>query len=777
MATYLFVNDCIAVDDVIFRLLHIGPLIGGFVYAINLDTKNPLPQKWSREEFDSPPFRKRLKKVEPPPERKRPLKPSTIDNHIQDERWRRIRTLVKDRHLEVLNTTTRMRVLKDHAQTVGCTPRTLLADLRLWWLGGQNQSALQGSYFRCGHIDEATPSALPFECTEPAGKSIIVFAPSTEKARGRPPRINAYDIFSIPRDLRRIIARRAATLIKLDETCSQRWVSDKIAEEMFCVKDANGDPVPSPDDPDDVQLLPKGMRPTKHQIRYIVRRVVPPAEAYRRRVGNADFLNNHAPASGSVLDATNGPADVYEIDATIVDVWIVAKADRKTIIGKATLYLVLDRYSRLVVGFHLSLENPSWCEARLAILSTASNWEQTCARLGVKYDERDWPAVGVEPNQFLGDRGEMNSFLSDVVSDGLRIPVANPPALLSQRKSIVECGFRLIHVPLKDNAPGYEPPSNAKKRRGKHYDKDACLTLDELAALLLRAVIAYNKKAMAGFPLSPTHVLQKVIATPIAIWNLGIEELMGSRPRHTYDFMKFQLMPSAFGVVKVDGIHFADCIYEFDDPVCRSWQSRASLRKAFEVVVIHNPALVDQVIVVDPNDSSKQFVAHLVSDYKRFMGYSAAEVHFIAKEKQSLDGHGEDLNEAGRVNLARSMGKVIDHAREETEKVTEGIKLASRLRNSDDVRDEEAAARRRQTHRLDGSGPIYDIGVSNLTANAQDDDFDVQVAPHGNFSAESATTPCVDMPIDEPESPADTPEMVPDADAALMNELNQFVGA
>ncbi len=63
---------------------------------------------------------------------------------------------------------------------------------------------------------------------------------------------------------------------------------------------------------------------------------------------------------GTALDDCNGPGDVYEIDATIVDCYVVAEAEGTTILGKCTLYLVIDRFSKLIVGFYMTLGSPSW---------------------------------------------------------------------------------------------------------------------------------------------------------------------------------------------------------------------------------------------------------------------------------------------------------------------------------------------------------------------------------------------------------------------------------
>ncbi len=50
-----------------------------------------------------------------------------------------------------------------------------------------------------------------------------------------------------------------------------------------------------------------------------------------------------------------GPGSRYEIDATIADVYLLS-ADRQRVIGRPTLYVVVDVFSRMVAGFYIGLE-------------------------------------------------------------------------------------------------------------------------------------------------------------------------------------------------------------------------------------------------------------------------------------------------------------------------------------------------------------------------------------------------------------------------------------
>lgn len=746
-------NDVFDLDGTLYRVLHIGGPQDR-VYAIRLGVKNPLPTHWDRQLFESADFRQRLRIVVPP-ESNRPYKPSPADRAIADKRWRRIKDLVEGDPIVILEPQHRMQALRVHAKRTGTTDRTLFADLRRYWTGGQRHDALLGDYHCSGRIrDDA--DALQVERNAPSGMTQVVFAPCGQRARGRRPRFGSHEPMAISKSLRETILRIAQKHYLEDEIRSVRAVSDRVLKELFSLRDEDGKPLRSPDGKH-VILKPLGQRPTFDQIRYMLRKTIPKPHAFCKRVSPTDFANNHAASHGSVLDDTIGAGDVYEIDATRIDVFIVAVADRATIIGKPTLYLVIDRATRLITGFYISLENPSWNEAKLAVLSIAGDWCALCQRLGVPFDRNDWPAAGVLPHRFFGDRGEMITYASDVLCDGLRIPITNAPSKLSQRKCIVESGFHTTQVPLKDVVPGYEPPRNARKRRGKKYDKDACLTLDELTAIYLRIVIAHNNKVITGYPLSPENVLKGLKATPINLWHSSIVRHMGAPARQEFTYLRQQLMPTDTGSVHVDGVHFRGCVYRTEDHRCASWQSVASLKKSFNVSVVFSPALVDEVLILDPYDGRKQYVGKLTSDSQAFRGYTFAEVAAVNKATSALRYAGDQSNQTLRIALDQDIESVVGPAHAAMKSETRGVQHGSRYRGAVDVRNAEARKRRKHAHGLNSmdaqvvatveTAPVDGAAVgSNVVRLRTPEPLTSQ--PDSSELAALTTTPCMDVDPD-----------------------------
>lgn len=766
----LFLNEVFSVRGTLHRVIHIDAAKGN-LYTISLQANNPLPECWDIEKLNSQRLRKQLLVVAAPPQ-PRPIQTTQKDRLVAATRWTRIQELIQNKHALLMDKGTRNHVILEHARKVDCSDRILLDNLRRYWTGGMTQDALLGEYYHCGRLNTETPSALTVESKSPSGTEVIVFSPPSNKARGRRPSVQDYLPMSLSTELKeKILAIGKRELLK-DEATPLRSATDSVLSKLFSLRDEKGEPKRT-EDGLGIVLKPLGNRPTRRQLRYLFQKAFPAALLHTHRISKSDFDNNHAPAHGSVLDDTRGAGDVYEIDATLADVWLVSSANRSFILGRPTLYLVIDRLSRLIVGFYVSLQSPSWNEGKQAILSIAGDWKGICNRLGVRYDPAHWPAVGVMPNRLVGDRGEMLSYASDVLCDGLQIPITNPPSKAAQKKCIVEGGFHTTQSMMRVSVAGYEYPKNARKRRGKQYSKDACLTLEEFAAHYLRIVIVHNNTVLTNYALSPELVFDGFEATPINLWNHSVRKSMGTLARQDYSYLKDKLMPREVGKVAVDGIHFKGCIYQIDDPKFRSWLSVASLKGTFEVPVAYQSAYVDEVVVFDPVNSAVRFTAILASESEGLAGMSFEEVAAFTLAKKKLKLKSDEKNLGQRLGLIHDNQTDGAIARAETREEAKGVKHGTRMRLGVPARAAESKQRRHQQARFsDEQGQIVP-GMTSLAPSSTQPVSEAVPTEEvlSDEKNEKSSAPSTSAP--KPKPPADVQTKLPNADpfADLMSFL------
>lgn len=112
--------------------------------------------------------------------------------------------------------------------------------------------------------------------------------------------------------------------------------------------------------------IPQEDYPTLRQFRYFYDREYPKAQRLKSRVKAGVYKKDVRPLSSTATSQALGPGSRYEIDATIADIYLVDHHDRQKIIGRPTLYIVIDVFSRMITGFYIGFENPSYVVAMQA---------------------------------------------------------------------------------------------------------------------------------------------------------------------------------------------------------------------------------------------------------------------------------------------------------------------------------------------------------------------------------------------------------------------------
>jgi hypothetical protein len=564
-------------------------------------------------------------------------------------------------HPQIFVTSERGRLVEARSDETGMSQTTLYRYLRLFWRGGQTRLALMPGFDRIGHISSGTTAG-----------------------RGRRPKDAKYATFQM-----------TSQDVKNIETSIKRYYLDgeistlagahfRMREKYYSYLDGNGSRF----------LLPDGEFPSIHQFRHVARNKFTLSEILRKKRGSKEFDREHGPHLGTALEESVGVGHIFEIDATIADVYLVALGDRSSIIGKPTLYFIYDRWSRLVVGYYVGLENASWTGAMLAILSVAADKQALCARYGVPYDPEDWPADATFPEKWVGDRGEMASNNSYRICDGMQSTVVNTQSLLPHRKGTVECGFKLFHSSIADVTPGYEPPMNAEKRRARRYFQDASFTLDEFASIVLKHIIAHNCKVMRGYRLQPRQVLSGTAAVPMDLWNDDVKRRSGALARYDYDFLKMQLLPRSKATVTQDGILFKRLTYKCKSAEELGWYVKAGRRGNFQVDVSFDPRWVSSVVVYNPADPRQSFVCSLAPASVAYEGYSFAEVEYIFRRAEKNNFDNKAAADQAKHELRQHIRGLSEPAIAERKAASKGKSRSGRRADTANARAEEMSTRR-----------------------------------------------------------------------------------
>lgn len=559
----------------------------------------------------------------------------------------------------------RYELIKKHASETGVSLPTIYKWLRMYWKNGQCEAALTPSYSRCGRTEQNITGGRG----APSSRGVKTY------------QVTEQDYAKFKRVLEEHYL--AGDLVTLTQTYQ------RLLERHYSYLDGNGN----------AYILPPGCRPTGRQLQHFLRKTFTREHILRMRKGDSVFELKHRAIVGTVEEDCNGVGHMYECDATIADVILCASDDIQTIVGKPTIYYVVDRQSRLIVGFYVGFENPSWVCAKQALLFIAEDKEKLCQRYGIAYDPEDWPAHMVFSESVLADLGEWNTKGGEQLGHNLVTHVMFVPRKRADLKAVVETTNKQSRVTLQDGTPGYEPPENAKQRQGKNYDKDASMNLHQFTKVMLELIIKHNRTVRRGYQFSLRELDEKLIPTPINVWNRDIVRRSGALTRYSYEHVRFQLLPREKATVTAYGVLFKKCFYTSDEFIKRGTFVNARASR-FSVEVAFDHRLADNIYVIDPRGDAEPTLCNLTSRSAVHRGRSFAEVAVYYKMHAHLDPLIEQHNIQTAATYHSNTQPTFDQARAALASSPKMGTRKSRKADTKAAREEERGKERASTANL-----------------------------------------------------------------------------
>lgn len=271
--------------------------------------------------------------------------------------------------------------------------------------------------------------------------------------------------------------------------------------------------------------------------------------------------------------------EVVQIDHTLVDAIVVDARERRPL-QRPWLTLAIDVASRMVAGYHLTLEPPSTSSVALAIQHLALPKTTPPRRLDRM---PDWPAAGLPDVIHVDNAKEFRSaaLRRGAQEHGMELlfrPVRTP-RYGGHIERLIGTMMGQVHL-----LPGTTFGSVAERAE---YDsaRHAAMTFDEFEAWLVLEIARYHADRHAGLGLPP---------------RLAWDEAVARRPaplRSPHDQAAFVLdfLPSVTRMLRRDGLHLFGLRY-WDD-VLSLWLGR--LRRPLRV--IYDPRDLSTVQVRGPD--------------------------------------------------------------------------------------------------------------------------------------------------------------------------------
>lgn len=251
-----------------------------------------------------------------------------------------------------------------------------------------------------------------------------------------------------------------------------------------------------------------------------------------------------------------GPGEVYEIDATGGRVHLVSSSKQYGQLGKPTIYIIIDRWSRYIVSIYVSLRSPSYEEVRHSLLIALTSRRDRFDALGVVVDDTIWP-VGRMPAVLCPDRGSefMSDSMENAIVNDLRIELTPLPPLCPDGKAIVERFIREIKRRMatsKISGVYAERPMDPDSKRAYRDAKTAAVdSLASVYRLLLEIVIDHNSRPHASLRRRTCLVQAGIPPVPKDAYLWGLKNISGLRtaPLTDEDYRRFLLSSDVASIV------------------------------------------------------------------------------------------------------------------------------------------------------------------------------------------------------------------------------------
>ncbi|CAM5391609.1 hypothetical protein AFEL58S_01887 [Afipia felis] len=222
------------------------------------------------------------------------------------------------------------------------------------------------------------------------------------------------------------------------------------------------------------------------------------------------------------------PLEEAEVDHTQLDLMVVDEEGR--VLGRPWITAIIDRYSRMILGYSVSFTPPSWVSVmealRVALQPKDRLLSDVCSALAKEaHFEFDYPCFGPIERLFCDNGPEFRSTSMTATERALNMQIVDLPRASGWLKGRIERWFRTLNQGLVHRMPG-TTKSNPRDRRKYPSAQRACLRLADVNWIIAKWIVdVYH-----------TRRHSKLGAKPLERWMIGINQV-GQPPAPPADLL------------------------------------------------------------------------------------------------------------------------------------------------------------------------------------------------------------------------------------------------
>ena len=460
-------------------------------------------------------------------------------NTIKQAAWSRIKPLVKNVRSRtlMLDRETRGSLIAGRARETNVQAEQIYRDLYRYFRGGMTEDALYPD-FRSVEVGSLQPDGQKKRGRKPDGV-----------ADGKRPNNPALTEQKRAAILRIINAKVKVGVTAKDifEEVKDKLYSSKVLQEGMATKYVH---------------LPEHKRITEAQFMRVFRRANTGNRIKKRQLGAKEWGSKAKASLGASHETVDGPGQLYVVDWTGTQVELSAVDHPEKNIGTAIIYFVVDVWSKMIVGFFLTIKGASWDSASLALFNAFSDNTELYQHYGIKFAPED--IVSGIPNAVRGDLGsEVVSKASTAAVGGVKIDFQTARAWTGPDKADVESANGAFKKNLFRRLAGFRP--KMQKRGSKNPRSEACLTLHDLTAIVIEEILKYNRRPLCLKSVPSIARKARIRRTPISLWHWGLPNCTGYLRKEDPEELYVKLLPEQDALITRDGLKVGSSYYECDE--------------------------------------------------------------------------------------------------------------------------------------------------------------------------------------------------------------------
>jgi transposase InsO family protein len=454
--------------------------------------------------------------------------------------------------------------------------------------------------------------------------------------------------------------------------------------------------------------------PTYSQFIYWYKKFNDDKKEVSKRYGSRVYHQKYRGIIGnSTQDAGLGPATLWQTDSTPLDIHCVSSVNRNILVGKPLLHLVIDGFSRMIVGFSLSYESlNSYSGAMMALLNSMTSKKEFCNKYGIDIED-DWNVACV-PQRVFTDRGELNGKQIEGAIEGLGISIQNAPPYFPQAKGTIESMFYHMTARIKPHVEGIVSGNRVRDRGELDTRLNANLSIEEVTAILIKCIIFYNNfHVIEDYPLTEQMIEHGVEKIPRKIWEFGLKNQKGQLRLLPDDVIRMHLLPTdSMASITSKGVKFRQLLYASEYSLKINWFQTARIKGSTKLKIWYDPRDLTN-IYTRSGDDHKFHKLTLIDHFMKYKNKGVEEVEQIIKYEKSVDNEGKERELKEKMKLFDDIAKIVQEGKQKTEEqkddsISKTQKLKGMKVNRRKERELQRAFNRTESEEAEYTGQVSD---------------------------------------------------------------------